>query len=827
MNNRKVEKQSPLVLAMLGTIVALILAIAQGAQAQNVYSLATPGTGALTAISPSGKKVTCPLEHTEVQVSISGFLARGTVVQTFHNPLKERIEAVYVFPLGAQAAVDDMTMHIGNRTIRGLIKERGEAERIYENALKNGQTASLLTQERPNIFTQAVANIMPGERIEIEISYVEYLTYEKGTLSMAFPMVVGPRFIPGASVNPDGQVSQISQLDQTVFDGDRITPPVMPEGMRAGHDISVSVEIDAGVSFTNLRSPSHKIIADQIGTSTAMVRLDSLDRIPNKDFILKWDVDPARVETGFLTHADNGSGFFSLLLVPSVHPQPADVTPKEMVFVLDCSGSMYGSPMDQAKALVRHAISNMNPQDTFTIIRFSENATALGPRPLPNTPENIDKGLAYIDQLSGMGGTMMIEGIKAALDFPKDENRLRIVMFLTDGYIGNDDEILAEIDKRRGDTRLFSFGVGSSTNRYLLENMATVGRGAVQFVRYEEDPQPVVDSFYDSIRSPMLTHLVVDWDGLEITDLYPRLIPDVFAGHPVQITGRFTKPGEGVIRVTGRLGNQKTSFPVRVSLPEQEPANSALRSLWARRAIEDRTMAMLRGQTDELVAEVTKLSIENRVLSQYTAFVAVEDRVRTNERGEPVRVEVPVEIPDGVSFEGVFGKSAEKREMGYAGVSKGIKSRTISIASLRSPTPAPQALPSARLSGVRGGGGMTRNVTKQDSADEELKEPSDDKPVKSDVRILKVSGLVPAMIKARLTAWRLQIQACLDKTRKAGKTVPASLTIQFVTDKKGRIVKVTFGRAVGLESSLATCLETKLRKIGFSGAGSVTVEVDL
>jgi Ca-activated chloride channel family protein len=292
--------------------------------------------GSLQVVGPNGSKAVCPLKHTDVKAQISGFLSRVTVTQEFENPFKEKIEAVYTFPLPQNAAVDDMTMRVGDRTVRGKILRREEAQAVYEAAKNNGQTASLLNQERPNIFTQSVANILPGEQIKITISYVETLKYENGTYEFVFPMVVGPRYIPGEPTAPKGD-GFAPDTDQ-VPDASVITPKPAPAGMRAGHDVSLDVTLDAGVPIDALTSQTHEVNVERAGDHVAHIALKDQETIPNKDFVLRYDVAGAKISDAVLTHASGPGGFFTLILQPPERVTAEDVTPKELVFVLDTSG---------------------------------------------------------------------------------------------------------------------------------------------------------------------------------------------------------------------------------------------------------------------------------------------------------------------------------------------------------------------------------------------------------------------------------------------------------------------------------------------------------
>ncbi len=617
-----------------------------------------------------------PLKHTEVQAEISGFVTRVKVVQTFTNPYTDPIEAVYVFPLPQNAAVSEMQIRIGDRIVKGVIKKREEAKQIYEDAKKAGKTAALLEQERPNIFSQSVANIMPGNDILVEITYDEVLAYENGLYEFVFPMVVGPRFIPGT---PAGQQAGGWSPDtDKVPDASRITPPVLKPGERNGHDINVTVKLNAGVPVRSLECPSHRVVvspepgAGGILARECTVRIEPNDAIPNKDFVIRYRLTGEKPQMGLLAHQGDLGGYFLLMFQPPETAATETVTPKEMVFVMDCSGSMSGEPISLSKKAVRYALENLNPGDTFQIIRFSESASPFAEEPLPATRANIRRGLSYINGLEGEGGTMMIEGIKAALDYPHRENRLRIVCFMTDGYIGNEAEILDAIQKKLGDdTRLFSFGVGSSVNRYLLESMAEVGRGEVQYILLNEKPDEAVKKFYERVRNPVLTHIRVDWAGLDAHELYPSRVRDLFLGQPVFVLGRYDRPGDATIRIHGKVGGQAVEYPLSVRLPATEPANAALAPLWARARIKELTAEQYGGENPDVVKEITEVALKYHLMSPYTSFVAVEEKV-VNEAGEVRTIQVPVEMPEGVSYEGVFGREAQLAPMSGGGSVRGV-----------------------------------------------------------------------------------------------------------------------------------------------------------
>jgi Ca-activated chloride channel homolog len=621
--------------------------------------------GTLQALDSTGQaRGVCPLKHTDVQAAVTGSLTRVTVTQEFHNPYSDKIEAVYVFPLPQNAAVDDMTMRIGERTIKGQIKRREEARAIYETARNAGQIASLLDQERPNIFTQAVANIAPGATVKVTISYVEFLKYEDGTYEFVFPMVVGPRYIPG---QPVAQPNSLTAPDTSeVPDASRITPPITPEGTRAGHDISISVNVDTGVPLDGLKSPLHEVDIERPSSNRASVRLRNQQTIPNKDFILRFDVAGQKINDALLAHRANAGGFFSLMLQPPERVTVRDVTPKELVFVLDTSGSMHGFPIAKAKETMKLALDALYPQDTFNLITFSGDTHILFPEPVSATPANLAKAQAFLESRQGSGGTEMMKAIRAALDPSDKQDHVRIVCFITDGYVGNDFEIIGEIQKHPN-ARVFSFGIGNSVNRFLLDKMAEHGRGEVEYVTLQDDGSAAAKRFHERVRNPLLTDIELDWGGLPVTDIYPQRIPDLFSAKPLILTGRYTQGARGTLRMHGKLAGQAFVRELQIDLPDQQPQHDVLATLWARTRI-DRLMSedfqgLQNGNAKPEVREaITQLGLDFRLMTQFTSFVAVEETIVT-EGGVPRRIDVPVELPEGVSREGVFGAKGEETKL--------------------------------------------------------------------------------------------------------------------------------------------------------------------
>ncbi len=611
--------------------------------------------GALRAVNEDGEVILeFPLKHTSVYAQISGFLAQVEVKQHFHNPHNEKIEAVYVFPLPENSAVNEMIMVVGTRNIYGEIHKRIVARQIYEQARAAGKRTALLEQERPNIFTQSVANIGAGEEIVITIRYVQALKYDRGVYRYVFPMVVGPRFIPGAPTGKKG--TGWAQDTNDVPDASRITPPVIKPGRRSGHDISLTLVLDAGLSIEDLKSKSHDIELTDEDVGKATVSIMKQDTIPNKDFVLEYRVAEDKPRSAFLTHFSQQGGYLMLMIQPSLESVTRDLEPKEIFFVVDCSGSMRGYPIQKVKEAMYHCIQGISPDDTFQIIRFSSNASAFSPKPVPATRLHKEEALDYIQALYGSGGTRMIEGIKACLDYPKNPERQRIVFFMTDGFIGNDSQILAAIKEKVGTTRLFSFGVGSSPNRSLLERMAELGRGTSQYIRQDEDPQPVITAMLSRISKPYLTDVEINWAGLSVTDVYPNPIPDLYSAQPLILFARYDVAGQAGITLRGTINGQPYEEQVWISLPNWNPDNGSLASVWAREKIKYLMLEQLGGRAKSIEQEVTNLALEYNLMSQYTSFVAVDEVIpEGSDTTLPKTIAIPVPMPDGVSFTGVFG----------------------------------------------------------------------------------------------------------------------------------------------------------------------------
>lgn len=610
--------------------VALVCA-APGARATN-GSFITQGS---LLVNQGTRVVKVPLEHTEVRIRVSGYLAEATVRQRFKNPFEKKIEAVYAFPLPTDSAVRGYSLRNGGRVIRGRILPRGEAQEVFRRATLAGRVAALLTQERPNLFTQHVTNLVPRAQVEVTLRYVSRLRYDAGSYELVFPMVVGPRFVPrkaGRKGNPR-----------------LLSPPVLPPDVRSAHDIDLQVELEAGLAIAGLRSPSHRLRSLRRSASAVSVAIATADRVPNRDFVLRYRVAGDQPRAALIAHRGDPDTPGSLLLM--VQPPAAGTlvaVPRELIFVVDASSSMTGAPLEAAKRLVRRFLAGLGRDDTFQIVRFSDRVSTLGQRMIANRPANRALALEWIDRVRPGGGTLIEQGLEAALGLPHDPARLRMVVFISDGYVGNEAALLGLVRQRMGAARLFALGVGSAVNRYLLEELAAMGRGLAQVVRPDEPVERTVDRLYERLRRPLLTDLTVELRGVKVASMTPDRIPDLYDGEPLFLHGLYSAPGRGTLVVRGRRQGVPVRLELPITFPRREVGHPAVAVAWARARIAEleRRLVGARGGGERagIERQILELSLRHRILTRLTAFVAVDEDSATG-TDRAARVPVAVDRP--------------------------------------------------------------------------------------------------------------------------------------------------------------------------------------
>ncbi|HKD79833.1 MAG TPA: marine proteobacterial sortase target protein [Candidatus Angelobacter sp.] len=647
-----------LVIALLSLLIAFS-PLASGQETEN--GPPQPGEGSLIYRSPNSNQYqTVPLLHTDAALDVRGLVASATVTQQYVNSSTEPIEAVYIFPLPHDAAVYDMEIHVGNRVIHSVVKERAEAKKVYETAKSEGKRAALLEQERPNIFTASVANIMPGDKVDVCMRYVEPLTWEDGKVRLVFPMVVGPRYIPGTqSMGHSGTGWSLDT--ERVPDASRITPPVANPETRAGHDISVSVDLDTGSDAAIIHSVSHAIEVSRLPDGRQHVELSGGATIPNKDFVLEVQRgESTRPRTALFLSPDQRSGETHFLLAaypPTV--RPTQRVPVEMLYMIDVSGSMEGTSIQQARGALLQALGQLQPGDRFGILAFSSDYHEFSAEPLAATDDNLAAARRYVNNLQAGGGTEMLPALEHLMQKPQLPGYLRHIVLLTDGDLGNEEEIFAALRSRLGDARLYTVAIGSEPNTFLATKMAQFGRGTFTHIADINEVQQQMSRLFENIESPVLTDVKLSFEGVQVEDVFPSRPPDLFMRQPLLIYGHITAGRKGKIHLTAHAGSQP--YETTIGFDTSKAAfHPGITTLWARQRVEE-MMDQWR-QSDEkgkadIRAGVIAHAIRYHLVTRFTSLVAVEEVV-VNATGQSTTTTVPTELPSGWQMEKVFGAPA-------------------------------------------------------------------------------------------------------------------------------------------------------------------------
>lgn len=583
-----------------------------------------------------------PLKSTSAEVNIAGVIADVKVAQVYKNEGKKPIEAIYIFPASTRAAVYGMKMTIGKRVIEAKINKREEARRQYEEARDQGKSASLLEQQRPNVFQMNVANIMPGDEIRVDLKYTELLVPTDKIYEFAYPTVVGPRYS--------------NQSAETAPPSERwVQNPYLRQGKAPTYGFDITVNIAAGLPIKEISSTSHKVNTSYSGPTVARVALDKSEtQGGNRDYVLRYRLDGNRIQSGLLLYQGEKENFFLLMMQPPKRVTSTHIPGREYIFIVDVSGSMHGFPLDISKKLLKNLIGNLRTTDRFNVLLFSGGNSVLSEESLPATPDNIRKAITLIEHQQGGGGTELLPALKRALSLKKAEGVSRTVVIATDGYVTVEEEAFDLIRNHLGDASMFAFGIGSSVNRHIIEGMAHVGMGEPFVLTKPEEADARAERFRSIIQSPVLTQVKVKYNGFAAYDVEPVSIPDVLAERPVTIFGKWRGKPQGKITLTGISGEGKYTDTIDVSSTKPSKENSALRYLWARHRITLLSDYNKLRSDDGRIREVTELGLSYNLLTAYTSFVAIDTEVRTT-GGKPTTIKQPLPLPQGVSDYAVGG----------------------------------------------------------------------------------------------------------------------------------------------------------------------------
>lgn len=586
-----------------------------------------------------------PLKETNVAVTINGVIADVFVTQKYANDGKDPINARYVFPASTRASVHGMKMTIGSQVVTAKIKEREKAKADFNKAKSEGKSASLLEQKRPNVFTMNIANIMPKDEVLIELHYTELLVPTEGTYEFVYPTVVGPRYS--------------NQQEATAPDSDRwVKSPYLKEGKVPPTQFHIGVSFSTGIPLQEILSPSHAVDVQWKDRSIARVSLAKPDDFGgNRDFILRYRLAGKGIESGLMLYEGEKENFFLLMVEPPERVKPAEILPREYIFVLDVSGSMNGFPLDTAKTLIKDLIGNLRENDRFNLVLFAGTSCIMAGSSVPATKENINRAMEVIAQQKGGGGTELAAALRRALALPGKEGVSRSVIIITDGFINAERDVFSLICNNLDTTNVFSFGIGSGVNRYLIEGMAKAGLGESFVVAKPEEAARVAGQFRSYVQSPLLTNTRVAFRSFETYDVEPPALPDLFARRPLILFGKWRGRPAGEIEISGTTAGGNYSRTFRVAETKPLRLNSPLRYLWARARIARLSDYNFHRENPETRNEITELGLAYSILTPYTSFIAVLETIRNPEK-EAKDTDQPLPLPLGVSNLAVGGCSA-------------------------------------------------------------------------------------------------------------------------------------------------------------------------
>lgn len=577
-----------------------------------------------------------PLKDTRVEINVSGVIADVKVVQTYRNEGSRPIHASYVFPASTRAAVYAMRMRIGDQIVVAKIKEREAAKQEFEAAKKEGKSASLLEQNRPNVFSMSLANVMPGDQIEIELRYTELLVPTDGVYEVVYPTVVGPRY----SSQPEASAPKEDHW---------VKSPYTRQGDTPGSTLRLSARLSAGVPISELSCASHPITPQWESPTVARLTLDDADPFQgNRDFVLRYRLAGDQIASGLILYQGEDENFFLYMAQPPLRVTAEDIPAREYIFVVDVSGSMDGFPLNTSKQLLKDLIGQLRPTDYFNVVLFAGGSSVLSTQSLPATQEHVSGAIRLLEEQRGGGGTELLAAVRQAMELPRQADVSRSVVLVTDGYVSGEQGVFDYIRENLNQCNVFSFGIGSSVNRYLIEGVAKAGMGEPFIVTQESEAAAVAARFREYIQSPLLTDIQIRPVGFDTYDVHPARLPDLLVQRPVILFGKWRGPVAGRFELSGKSGRGEYTSSLDVAGVQPDEANRALRYLWARSRIAELSDYGSRDIAAERVKEIIALGVKYNLLTRYTSFIAVREEVR-NPDGSAQDVKQPLPLPLGVS----------------------------------------------------------------------------------------------------------------------------------------------------------------------------------
>lgn len=579
-----------------------------------------------------------PLKATDVDVKISGIIADVTVVQHYRNEGKRPIEAKYVFPGSTKAAVYAMNVRLADRLIVANIREKQQARQEYQQAQEEGRTAALLEEHLPNVFQMNVANIMPGDDVRVELHYTELLVPQSGHYQFVFPTVVGPRY---NSPNASAESSKVSARAVNI--------PYLRSGNADVAKFSLKSTLISPIGIKSLSSPSHKLRTTvESDKKMAHIELENGDSLANRDVILDYQLAGDNIESGIMLYQGQDENFFLAMVEPPKKVAKEIVPPRDYLFVVDISGSMEGFPLNTAKQVIKELMKGMRPDDTFNVMLFSGSSSTLAPYSVQATPINITRAMEMLQTYYGSGSTELIPALKHVYQLPKPEGLSRTVVIVTDGYVSVEREAFDLVRQNLNKANVFSIGIGSSVNRYLIEGLARAGMGEPFIVTSPDQAAQQAKRFHNLIAYPALTDVKARFEGLDAYDIEPQVLPDVLGERPVVLFGKWKGQAQGNIIIEGRnaQGVYKNTLPVAV---QNHKDTEALRYLWARSRIDNLMDKESLTTGSPYKDEITSLGLKYNLLTPYTSFIAVDNVVRNQDPTQQTSVTQPTPMPEGVS----------------------------------------------------------------------------------------------------------------------------------------------------------------------------------